>query len=68
MAQKLIRLTGTKSKIIFEPLPPDDPRQRQPNISLAKEKLGWEPRVPLEEGLRKTVDYFKQLLNGEVSD
>ena len=68
LAQKLIRLTGTKSKIIFEPLPPDDPRQRQPNISLAKEKLGWEPRVPLEEGLRKTVDYFKQLLNSEVSD
>ena len=68
LAQKLIRLTGSQSKIIFEPLPPDDPRQRQPNISLAKEKLGWEPRVPLEEGLRKTVDYFKQLLNGEVSD
>ena len=68
LAQKLIRLTGSQSKIIFEPLPPDDPRQRQPNISLAKEKLGWEPRVPLEEGLRKTVDYFKQLLNSEVSD
>lgn len=60
LAQKVIELTGTSSKLIHLPLPQDDPMQRQPDISLAKEKLnGWEPKVPLEEGLRKTIDYFK---------
>ena len=59
LAEKVIKLTGTKSKIIFEPLPSDDPKQRKPDIALAKEKLGWEPKIPLEEGLVKTIEYFK---------
>lgn len=63
LAEMVIRLTGSKSKLTFRPLPQDDPRQRQPDISLAKEKLGgWEPAVPLEEGLKPTIAYFKELL------
>ncbi len=62
LAETIIALTGSSSKIVYQPLPEDDPRQRQPDISLAKSTLGWEPIVPLEEGLRKTVAYFKQLL------
>ncbi len=62
LAEKVIRLTGTKSKIIHMPLPADDPTQRQPNISLAKKELGWEPKVMLEEGLVKTIDYFKSVI------
>lgn len=61
LAQKVIELTGSKSKIVLKPLPSDDPRQRQPDITLAKEKLGWEPRVQLEEGLQMTIAYFKSL-------
>jgi UDP-glucuronate decarboxylase len=49
----------SKSKIVYKDLPQDDPKQRQPDITLAKEKLGWEPKVQLEEGLKKTIDYFK---------
>jgi UDP-glucuronate decarboxylase len=60
LAEKVIELTGSKSEIIQEPLPQDDPRQRQPNISKAKRDLGWEPSVPLEEGLVKTIDYFRR--------
>ena len=60
LAEKVIELTGSSSKIIEEPLPQDDPRQRQPNISKAKRDLGWEPSVPLEEGLVKTIDYFRR--------
>jgi UDP-glucuronate decarboxylase len=64
LAQNIIDLTGSKSKITYLPLPEDDPTQRQPDISLAKEKLnGWEPTVPLREGLVKTIAYFDQLLN-----
>ena len=63
LANEVIRLTGSKSKIIFEPLPQDDPRQRKPDISLAFEKLdGWKPNVKLEEGLTKTIAYFDKLL------
>ena len=62
LAQKVIRLTGTKSKIIHMPLPADDPTQRQPNITLAKHELGWEPKVMLEEGLVKTIDYFRSII------
>ena len=62
LAEKVIKLTGTKSKIVFEPLPADDPMQRQPNISLAKEKLNWEPKIELEEGLTKTIEYFKTII------
>jgi nucleoside-diphosphate-sugar epimerase len=54
-------LTGASSKIIFQPLPQDDPKQRKPDISKARTILGWEPRVPLEEGLRRTVEYFRTL-------
>ena len=60
LAEKVIALTGSKSKIVFEPLPGDDPKQRRPDITLAKEKLGWEPRIQLEEGLSKTIEYFKR--------
>jgi UDP-glucuronate decarboxylase len=61
LAQKVIELTGSKSKITFLPLPSDDPKQRQPNIELAKSKLDWEPKIQLEEGLKKTIEYFKHL-------
>jgi dTDP-glucose 4,6-dehydratase len=57
-AQEIIRLTGSESKVVFEPLPVDDPKVRQPDISLAREILDWEPRVALEDGLRKTIDFF----------
>ena len=61
LAEKVLELTGSKSKIVFRPLPSDDPRQRQPDISLAREKLGgWQPRIPLEEGLRKTIRFFQE--------
>jgi len=57
-AEKIITITGSKSKVIFKPLPQDDPKQRQPNISLARERLGWQPLVGLEAGLVKTAEYF----------
>jgi UDP-glucuronate decarboxylase len=60
LAEKVIELTGSSSKIIQEPLPQDDPRQRQPNISQAKRDLGWEPSIPLEDGLVKTIEYFRR--------
>lgn len=62
LAEMVLKLTGSKSKLIYQPLPQDDPMQRQPNITLAKEKLNWTPKVNLEEGLSKTIDYFKQVL------
>lgn len=62
LAEKVIALTGSKSKIIYMPLPNDDPKQRQPDITLAKEKLNWEPVVQLEQGLLKTIDYFKTIV------
>ncbi len=62
LAEKVIELIGSKSKIIFKPLPSDDPLQRKPDISLAKEKLNWEPKIHLEEGLKKTIEYFDNLL------
>lgn len=61
LAEKIIKLTGSKSKIIFKPLPTDDPKQRKPDIGLAKEKLGWEPKVFLDEGLPKTIEYFRSV-------
>ena len=60
LAEAVIRLTGSKSELIYEPLPADDPKQRKPDITLAKAKLDWEPKVPLEEGLKHTIKYFKQ--------
>ena len=63
LAEKVILLTTSKSKLVFMPLPVDDPRQRQPDIALSKEKLCWEPRTPLEDGLKKTISYFRKLLD-----
>jgi UDP-glucuronate decarboxylase len=62
LADKIIKLAASRSEIIFKPLPADDPRQRKPDITLAKEKLGWSPSVSLEEGLEKTIHYFDGLL------
>ncbi|MCG8335890.1 MAG: SDR family oxidoreductase [Proteobacteria bacterium] len=63
LAQKIIEMTGSKSKIIFKELPSDDPVRRKPDISLAREKLDWEPKVKLEEGLKTTIGYFDQWLS-----
>jgi UDP-glucuronate decarboxylase len=60
-ARRIVTLTGSGSEVVFRPLPADDPRQRQPDITLAMEKLGWEPRVDVETGLKKTIDYFAAL-------
>jgi dTDP-glucose 4,6-dehydratase len=62
LAEAVIRVTGSQSQIAFEPLPADDPQRRQPDITAARQKLGWYPRVPLEEGLVKTLPYFKSVL------
>jgi UDP-glucuronate decarboxylase len=62
LAEKVITLVGSASKLVFRPLPSDDPRQRQPDIALAKTKLGWQPTVALDDGLRETISYFRQLL------
>lgn len=67
LAQKVIDLTNSKSKIIYQPLPQDDPLQRKPDIELAKSKLNWTPKIQLEEGLKKTITYFeKKLQNNET--
>lgn len=63
LAEKVLRLTGSKSKLVFKPLPSDDPKQRQPDIALAKKELGWEPKVGLDEGLRETISYFRHTLS-----
>jgi UDP-glucuronate decarboxylase len=62
LAEKVIALTGSSSKIVLQPLPQDDPLQRRPDITMAKEKLGWEPKIQLEEGLKRTIAYFRNLL------
>jgi UDP-glucuronate decarboxylase len=62
LAEKVISLTGSKSKIVRMPLPPDDPSQRQPDITLARRVLGWEPKIQLEDGLQKTISYFRSIL------
>jgi len=62
LAEKIIKQIGSKSEIVFKPLPEDDPQQRQPDITLAKEKLGWEPKISLDEGLKPTIEYFDHLL------
>lgn len=64
LAEKVLEIVGGKSKLIFRPLPIDDPQQRQPDIALAKEMLRWEPKVALEDGLKETVSYFRNLLAG----
>ena len=62
LAEHVLRLTGSRSRIVFQPLPSDDPRQRQPDIGLAKATVGWEPRVGLEDGLQETIAYFRRFL------
>jgi UDP-glucuronate decarboxylase len=62
LAEKIVQMTASRSKIVFKPLPTDDPVQRQPDIALARRELAWEPKVPLQEGLRDTIDYFKRTL------
>lgn len=63
LAHKVIKMTNSNSEIIYKSLPSDDPRQRQPDISLARAKLGWEPEIALDEGLKPTINYFAELLN-----
>lgn len=63
LAEAVLRLTDSKSRLVFHPLPSDDPKQRQPDISLAKSRLDWEPKVSLEDGLKETIGYFKKLLS-----
>jgi len=65
LAKKIIKLTDSKSKIIYQPLPEDDPKRRKPNIELAKKELKWEPKINLDEGLKKTISYFERLLSNE---
>lgn len=64
-ARRIIGLTGSRSQIVFKPLPADDPKQRQPDISLARQRLGWQPRVEVETGLKRTIDYFAAKLARE---
>ena len=63
LTDKILQATGSKSKIVQVPLPEDDPKTRQPNITLAKTLLNWEPKVSLDEGLKSTLKYFKEQLN-----
>ena len=65
-AEEVLKLTGSTVKIIYKPLPVDDPKQRQPDITKAKQILGWEPKVLRAEGLKKTYDYFKSLPQEEL--
>lgn len=62
LAEQVIVLTGSKSELVYKPLPADDPMQRKPDITLAREKMGWEPDIQLREGLIKTIAYFKEML------
>ena len=66
MAQLVVELTGARSEIVFEALPVDDPQVRQPDISRAKHLLGWEPEIDVREGLRRTIEYYTEMLGGPV--
>jgi len=68
MAEKILQVTGSRSKIVFKPLPEDDPKVRQPDIRLARKLLGWEPKVELEEGLRNTLDYFRKRIDAHKTE
>ena len=63
IARTIIRMTGSTSQLIYKPLPTDDPKVRQPDITRARTLLGWEPKVQLEEGLARTIEYFRQKLH-----
>ncbi|WFN37124.1 SDR family oxidoreductase [Methanomicrobium antiquum] len=65
LAEIIIKMTDSKSKIVFKPLPEDDPKQRKPQINLAEEKLGWVPQIKLEDGLKKTINYFNDVLTND---
>lgn len=67
LAQKVLHHTGSRSKLVFSPLPQDDPRQRKPDIALAQQHLGWKPNIPLDEGLGKTIAYFHQALQRRIT-
>ncbi len=67
-AEEIIRITGARSTIEDKPLPVDDPKVRQPDISRAKKVLGWEPKVQFEEGIKKTIEYFRNALKGAGSN
>jgi dTDP-glucose 4,6-dehydratase len=64
MARLIVKMTGSKSRIVYQPLPTDDPKVRQPDITRARTLLGWEPKVPLEQGLGRTIDYFREKVLG----
>ena len=66
-AQLVLKVAGSNSKIAYEPLPQDDPKQRRPDITKARTLLGWEPKVQLEQGLRLSLDYFKKAVNEEAA-
>jgi UDP-glucuronate decarboxylase len=63
LAHKIIEMTNSRSKIVFETLPSDDPVQRQPDITLAKQKLNWQPQIPLDTGLKQTIQYFESKIS-----
>ena len=67
LAEKVIEMTGSKSKLDFKPLPSDDPTQRQPDISLARATLGWEPTIKLQEGLAHTIRYFERFVGAKAT-
>lgn len=67
LAEAVLELTGSRSKLVFRPLPQDDPRQRRPDITRAQQDLGWEPKVPLREGLKETIQYFDRLLSQDAA-
>jgi dTDP-glucose 4,6-dehydratase len=65
-AQRVLAVTGSKSRLRYEPLPQDDPKQRRPDISKARRLLGWEPKIELETGLRMSLEYFRQAVTAEA--
>jgi UDP-glucuronate decarboxylase len=67
LAEAIRDLTGSRSQLVHEPLPPDDPKQRQPDIALAREQLGWEPTIALRDGLKPTIAYFERLLRTQAT-
>jgi len=67
LAERVLELTGSSSRLVFKPLPQDDPQQRQPDISKAMQLLGWQPTVMLDQGLKKTIEYFDRLLSDEAA-
>jgi UDP-glucuronate decarboxylase len=67
LAERVIEMTGSRSQLVFKPLPADDPKQRQPDITLARQKLNWAPTVELRDGLQRTIDYFRSIIAGEIS-